>query len=86
MSLDSGELKFMAQTWGERFADTLIADPRWPRCKQHSAVAAAERVVMASIKAVEAILDDGDDFKPHVKMMSAATWITFQGSMPGKGD
>ncbi len=85
MSLDPGELKFIAQNWGHGLADALITDPRWPRCNQNRAITAAEAVVMTGIKSVAAILDDGGDFGPHVKMMSAATWFAFQSSMPGQG-
>jgi hypothetical protein len=83
MSLDSNELKFIAQIWGEDLADALIADHRWPRCNQNSAIAAAEAIVRTAITSVAAILNDGD-FKPHIGMMSAATWCAFQDSMPGK--
>ncbi len=84
MSLDSGELKFIAQFWGEQYADALIASPRWPRCNQSSAIAAAEAIVRTAITDVAAILDGGADFKPHIRMMSAATWRAFQDSMPGQ--
>jgi hypothetical protein len=84
MSLDSGELKFIAQIWGEEFADALIANPRWPRCNQSRAIAVAESIVRTAITGVAAILDEGADFRPHVKMISATTWCAFQDSMPGK--
>jgi hypothetical protein len=84
MSLDSDELKFIAQIWGEGLADALIADHRWPRCNQNRAITAAEAIVRTAIKSVAAILDDGGDFKPHIRMISAATWCAFQDSMPGK--
>jgi hypothetical protein len=84
MSLDSGELKFIAQVWGEELADAMITHPRWPRCDQHNAIAAAEAIVRISITGVAAILDEGDDFKPHIGMISATTWSAFQNSMPGK--
>jgi hypothetical protein len=82
-NLDSNELKFMAQVWGEEFADALIADHRWPRCNQSRAIVAAEAIVRTAITSVAAILDGGD-FKPHTGMMSATTWRAFQESMPGK--
>ena len=82
VSLDSGELKFIAQFWGEKFADALITHPRWPRCNQHNAIAAAEAIVRTAITDVAAILNTGADFRPHVKTMSAATWRAFQNSMP----
>jgi hypothetical protein len=84
VNLDSNELKFIAQTWGEEFADALIADPRWPGCNQSIAVTAAEAIVRTAIKSVAAVLDGGGDFKPHVGMMSATTWCAFQDSMPSK--
>jgi hypothetical protein len=40
--------------------------------------------VRTAITDVAAILNAGDDFKPHVKMMSAATWSAFQNSMPSR--
>jgi hypothetical protein len=84
VSIESDQLKFIAQVWGEEFADALIADPRWPRCNQHNAIAAAEAIVRTAITGVAAILDGGGDFKPHIGMMSATTWRAFQDSMPGK--
>ena len=84
VSLDSAELKFIAQFWGERYADALISGPRWPLCNQSRVITAAEAIVMTAIKSVAAILDDGGDFKPHIGMMSNATWCAFQDSMPGK--
>src|SRR6266436_6076142 len=84
VSLDSGELKFIAQVWGEQYADALIAGPRWPRCNQSRAIAAAEAIVRTAITGVAAILHEGADFRPHVRMISAATWSAFQDSMPGK--
>src|SRR6059036_521849 len=82
MSIESDELKFIAQVWGEEFADALIADPRWPRCNQNSAIAAAESIVRTAITSVAAVLNDGADFRPHVRMISATTWCAFQESMP----
>jgi hypothetical protein len=82
--LDSGYLKLVAESWGATYADNLIGDARWPRCNQSVAIAAAEAIVRTAITEVEAILSAGDDFKPHVKMMSAATWCAFQNSMPSR--
>jgi hypothetical protein len=84
VSIDSDELKFIAQVWGEQYADALIAGSRWPRCNQSSAVAAAEAIVRTAITDIAAILDEGGDFKPHIGMISATTWCAFQNSMPGK--
>jgi hypothetical protein len=84
VSLDSNELKFIAQIWGERYADALIACRRWPRCDQRRAIAAAEAIVKTAITHVAAILDGGD-FKPHIGMISATTWGAFQDSMPRPG-
>src|SRR5258707_7670936 len=78
VSLDSGELKFIAQFWGEKFADALITHPRWPRCNQSRAIAAAEAIVRTAITGVAAILDEGADFRPHLTMISATTWGAFQ--------
>jgi len=84
VSLESDELKFIAQFWGERYADALIANPRWPRCNQSRAIVAAESIVRSAITGVAAILDEGADFRPHIGMISATTWGAFQDSMPGK--
>jgi hypothetical protein len=80
--LDSDDLKLIAERWGTTYADNLISDPRWPTCRQNAAIAAVEAIVRTAIVDVAAILNTGADFRPHVKMMSAATWCAFQNSMP----
>ena len=80
--LDSDDLKLVAESWGATYADNLICDARWPRCNQSAAIAAAEAILRTAIIDVAAILNTGIDFRPHVAMMSAATWLSFQNSMP----
>jgi hypothetical protein len=78
------DLKLIAERWGTTYADNLISDRRWPRCNQNVAIAAVEAIVRTAIIDVAAILSAGEDFKPHIKMMSAATWCAFQSSMPNR--
>jgi hypothetical protein len=82
--LDPNDLKLIAERWGTTYADNLIGDPRWPASRQNAAVVAAEAIVRTAIIDVAAILNTGADFRPHVRMMSAATWLAFQNSMPSK--
>jgi hypothetical protein len=82
--LDPDDLKLIAEGWGTTYADILIGDQRWPTCRQNAAIAATEAIVRTAITDVAVILNAGDDFKPHVEMMSAATWRAFQNSMPSR--
>jgi hypothetical protein len=82
--LDSGYLKLVAENWGSTYADQMIGDARWPRCNQRAAIAAVEEILRTSISQVEAILNTGDDFRPHVKMISTTTWSAFQNAMPSR--
>jgi hypothetical protein len=82
--LDPDDLKLIAERWGTTYADNLISDPRWPTCRQNAAITAVEAIVRTAIVDVAAILNTGVDFRPHVKMMSAATWCAFQNSMPSR--
>jgi hypothetical protein len=80
--LDPDDLKLIAESWGTKYADYLIGDLHWPTCRQNAAIVAAEAIVRTAIIDVAAILNAGADFRPHIKMMSAATWSAFQNSMP----
>jgi hypothetical protein len=82
LGLDPDDLKLIAEGWGATYADKLIGDPHWPTCRQNAAIVAAEAIVRTAIIDVAAILNTGADFRPHIKMMSAATWRAFQNSMP----
>jgi hypothetical protein len=82
--LDPDDLKRIAESWGVMYADNLIGDPRWPTCRQDAAISNVEAILRTAIIDVAAILNAGDDFKPHIKMMSAATWCGFQSSMPNR--
>jgi hypothetical protein len=83
--LDQAELKQIAETWGTQFADCLIADRRWPTCNQRAAIRAAGFVVELAITGISAIIDSGDDFKPHTKMMAETMHTAFWNSMPNPG-
>jgi hypothetical protein len=80
--LDQAELRQLAETWGTQFADCLIADARWPTCNQPAAIHAAGLVVDRAIIGIVAILDSGDDFKPHTAMMSRTIHTAFWSAMP----
>jgi hypothetical protein len=80
--LDSGYLRLVAESWGATYADNLISDARWPTCRQNAAITAVESILRNAIMDVAAILSTGEDFKPHIDMMSAATWSAFQNAMP----
>src|ERR1035437_3610648 len=71
--LDAAELEQISEIWGAQFADILITDHRWPTCNQPAAIRASGFVVERAITGIVAILDSGDDFKPHTKMMAATT-------------
>jgi hypothetical protein len=83
--LDAAELEQISEIWGAQFADTLIADRRWPTCNQPAAIRAAGFVVERAITGIVAILDSGGDFKPHTKMMAETTRAAFWNSMPDAG-
>ena len=83
--LDPDNLRLIAESGGTKYADNLIGDRRWPRCNQKVAIAAAEAIVRTAITDVAAILNAGVDFRPHIKMMSSATWCGFQNSLPSRG-
>jgi hypothetical protein len=83
--LDPDDLKLIAEGWGATYADNLISDPRWPTCRQDAAISNVEAILRTAIIDVAAILNAGADFRPHVNMMSAATWFAFQNSMPNAG-
>jgi hypothetical protein len=83
--LDPDDLKLIAERWGTTYADNLISDPRWPKCRQNDAIAAVEAIVRTAILDVAAILSTGAHFRPHINMISAATWCAFQNAMPSRG-
>jgi hypothetical protein len=85
LMLNSTELEQISQVWGVRFADILITDRRWPTCNQPAAIRAAGSIVERTIADIVAILDVGDDFKPHTKMMARTIHFAFWNSMPGAG-
>ena len=70
------ELKLMAECWGTQFADALIADPRWPRCRQGAAIAAADVIVRTAIDKIAKI------FVPHAAVVSATMLRAWQDSLP----
>lgn len=86
MNLDQAELKQIAEIWGAQFADCLITDRRWPTCNQPAAIRAAGLVVDHAITGITAILDGGDDFRAHTKMMAQTTRAAFWNSMPNFGE
>jgi hypothetical protein len=83
--LDAAELEQISEVWGAQFADVLITDHRWPTCNQPAAIRAAGVVVDRAITGIVAILDSGEDFKPHTKMMAETTRAAFWNSMPNAG-
>jgi hypothetical protein len=83
--LGATELEQISENWGVQFADVLITDQRWPTCKQPAAIRAAGVVVERAITGIVAILDSGEDFKPHTKMMAETTRAAFWNSMPNAG-
>jgi hypothetical protein len=83
--LDAAELEQISEIWGAQFADILITDHRWPTCNQPAAIRAAGFVVERAITGIVAILDSGDDFKPHTEMMAATINTAFWNSMPNAG-
>jgi hypothetical protein len=85
LMLDPVELGQISEIWGTQFADILITDRRWPTCDQSAAVRAAGLVVDRAITGIVAILDSGDDFKSHTKMMAATTRAAFWNAMPNPG-
>jgi hypothetical protein len=85
ISMDRTELRVISERWGAQFADALITDRRWPACNQPAAIRAAGMVVERAIIGIVAILDTGDDFKPHTKMMAATVHAAFWNSMPSPG-
>jgi hypothetical protein len=80
--LDPVELEQISEIWGVQFADILITDRRWPTCNQPAAIRAAGLVVERAITGIVAILDGGEEFKPHTKMMAETIHTTFWNSMP----
>jgi hypothetical protein len=82
---DAVELEQISEIWGAQLADSLIADRRWPTCNQPSAIRAAGFVVERAITGIAAILDSGDDFKPHTKRMAETMHTAFWNSMPNPG-
>jgi hypothetical protein len=83
--IDAAELEQISEIWGAQFADILITDHRWPTCNQPAAIRAAGVVVERAITGIVAILDSGDDFRPHTKMMAATTRAAFWNSVPNPG-
>jgi hypothetical protein len=83
--INAVELEQISEIWGEQFADILITDHRWSTCNQPAAIRAAGVVVERAITGIVAILDRGDDFKPHTKMMAETTRAAFWNSMPNAG-
>jgi hypothetical protein len=83
--LDCDELRQISEEWGTQWADALIEHPRWPSCDQGAAICAAKVIVRKAIAGIAAILDESDDFKPHLPMMSAVIWRAFRSSMPDYG-
>ena len=57
IGLDHDELKQIATVWGTEWADALIADPRWPTCRQAAALTAAHAIVRTAIDDIARILD-----------------------------
>jgi hypothetical protein len=84
-ALDPAELEQISKIWGIQFADRLITDHRWPACNQAAAIRAAGLVVERAITGIVAILDSGDDFRPHTAMMAATINTAFWNSMPHAG-
>ena len=84
--LDPVELEQISEIWGVQFADHLITDRRWPTCNQLAAIRAAGLVVDRAIIGIVAILDSGDDFKPHTKMMAETIHTAFWNSMPNTAE
>jgi hypothetical protein len=85
MLIDAAELEQIAENWGAQFADVLITDHRWPTCNQPAAIRAAGLVVDRAITGIVEILDSGDDFRPHTKMMAVTTRAAFWNSLPNPG-
>jgi hypothetical protein len=83
--IDAAELEQISENWGVQFADRLITDRRWPTCNQPAAIRAAGLIVERAITGIVAILNSGDDFKPHTKMMAATINTAFWNSMPHAG-
>jgi hypothetical protein len=83
--LNPAELEQISEIWGVRFADCLITDRRWPTCDQPAAIRAAGAVVARAITGIVAILDGGDDFRPHTKMIADTIYAAFWNSMPKPG-
>jgi hypothetical protein len=84
-NIDADELREISKNWGTQWADALIADRRWPRCDQKVVVAKAGAIVGLAIAGIAAILSEGDDFKPHLKMISSTVHDSFWNSMPSIG-
>jgi hypothetical protein len=80
--LDPAELEQISQIWGTQWADALITDRRWPTRNQSAAIRAVGLIVERGITEIVAILDSGDDFKPHTKMMARTIHEAFWNSMP----
>ncbi len=80
--LDAAELEQISVIWGTKWADVLITDQGWPTCNQPAAIRAAGLIVERGITGIVAILDSGDDFKPHTKMMAETIHTAFWNSMP----
>jgi hypothetical protein len=83
-SLDPADLRLWADFYGARFADTLVSDPRWPRCNQYAAMRRAEVIVRRAICGMAAILDSGDaDLATHVPIIASTMLQAYQASLPG---
>ena len=83
--LDAVELEQISVIWGTQWADILITDRRWSTCNQSAAIRAASLIVERGITGIVAILDSGDDFGPHTKMIAATTRAAFWNSVPTPG-
>jgi hypothetical protein len=80
--LSAAELEQIAEIWGVQFAETLIADRRWPRCDQPRAIRAAGVIVERAIGEIVATLNTGRDFQPFTAMMAETISKSFWDSMP----
>jgi len=75
-------LKGVAETWGTQFADTMICDPKWPKCDQARTIRAARAVVARAIQTIIATLNESADFRPHTPMMASSIRAAFDASLP----
>jgi hypothetical protein len=80
--------KAIAEGWGSKLADRLIADPAWPTCDQLKAVARSNELMFECAAWLNDFIKTGD-LAPYAEMMIVVMMRSYRDALPNfakKGD